>query len=107
MRQIVERNATFKEESERYAYFCGIEAVLYIRCIQHREVRQVNEKEEPGECIVCQIETLLAHGQPGFHVLRLIGNGDISASKGRELLIDVLLGKIGLGDLPDFNAGMP
>ena len=73
--------------------------------MKHREIRQLNEKEERGECPVCQIETLLSHGQPGFHVLRLVGNGDISAGKGRELLIDVLLGKIGLGDLPMFNAG--
>lgn len=105
MRQIEDRVPDGTDDCCRQAYSEGVESVLYIRCMKHREIRQLNEKEERGECPVCQIETLLSHGQPGFHVLRLVGNGDISAGKGRELLIDVLLGKIGLGDLPMFNAG--
>ena len=111
MRQIVDRSGACETDGEREAYFFGVEDVLYLRCIKHKDIRQLNWKENKsesgGECAICQIETLLAHGQPGFHVLRLVGNSDISAGKGRELLIDVLLGKIGLGDLPCFNAGLP
>jgi len=88
------------------AFNDGIEAVLALRCMKHLAVRPLNSDENPGECIVCQIERLLSPGQPGFHVLRLVGNGDVSAGKGHELLVDVLLGKIGLGDLPCLNVSV-
>jgi len=109
MRQIRDRSMVFERgDDPKQAYWNGIEDVLYIRCADHLGLKQLNVNEAgQGECPICQIINLLTIGAPGHHVLRLVGNGDISAGKGRELLIDVLLGKIGLGDLPVLNAGFP
>ena len=101
----------FLDELHRDAFNEGVEAVTAIRCIPHREIMVLNRYENPdgteGECCICQIERLLAIGAPGHHVLRLVGSGEISAGKGCELLISVLLGEIGRGDLPSIDIGEP
>jgi hypothetical protein len=60
-------------------------------------------------CVECvndafvRIEKLFAIGMPAHHVLRLIANENISAGKGRELILGVLFGGLTWDDLPHLN----
>lgn len=59
MRQIVDRSGACTSEAERDAYFKGVEDVLYVRCLRHRNVPAYNQEvSKSGECPACEIETL-------------------------------------------------
>lgn len=61
MRQIREALDTELEHGEIDTYNLGVEAVLYIRCMHHREVPQLNVSElEKGECGACVRELSVA-----------------------------------------------
>jgi hypothetical protein len=61
-------------------------------------------------CVECvndafvRIEKLFAIGMPCHHVLRLIAQENISAGKGRELILGLLFGGLTFDDLPVLNA---
>jgi len=64
-------------------------------------------------CVECvndafvRIEKLFSIGMPCHHVLRLIAQENISAGKGRELILGLLFGGLTFDDLPCLNAGEP
>ena len=64
MKQIIARDidsGVFYEPGfDSDSYHQGIEDVLYIRCMSHREVLQFNAAANGGECASCEVERLRA-----------------------------------------------
>ena len=56
MRQIEDRGSEIVDQNIRAAYNEGIESVIYIRCMEHRNISAMNKSEGDGECAVCAVK---------------------------------------------------
>lgn len=88
MKMLTNQDGDYQSADFERGFIAGVESVLYIRCMTHREVSQLNKSEGTGggECPICPIDAPPFGGPSAReHVRRLQAELQKEINKWRNL----------------------